>query len=300
MNFQIWGLTGSLNTEREDQLAFAEGRLWHWIDAVDAACNRFRPDSEISRLNSRHDEPVAVSNTFALALDAALHASAVTGGLCDPTVLDSLLALGYDRDYDELAKRVNPAPLATRPSPGPRVITFDRDGRTVALTAGCRLDLGASAKALVADLVAEDVAPFGGVVVELGGDVAVRGRGPTGPWVIGVSDSLTITGDEPRVSFTNGGIATSSCVARSWNAGGTTVNHIIDPRTGSFANGTYATATVSASSCVVANAFATAALLWDEEAAFHIAQAGWSGRLVRRDGRVDFVGGWPLEETLKP
>jgi len=152
----------------------------------------------------------------------------------------------------------------------------------------------------VADLVAADTAAFGGVVVELGGDLAVRGRGPTGPWVIGVSDSLTITGDEPRVSFTNGGIATSSCVTRSWNAGGTTVNHIIDPRTGSFAKGTYATATVSASSCVVANAFATAALLWDEEAAFHIPQAGWSGRLVRRDGKVDFVGGWPLEETLNP
>jgi thiamine biosynthesis lipoprotein len=300
MNFKIWGLTGSLNTEREDQLAFAEERLWHWIDAVDAACNRFRLDSEITRLNSLHDEPVAVSDTFALALDAALRASAATGGLCDPTVLDSLLALGYDRDYDELVTQVNPAPLATRPSPGPRAITFDRVEQTVALAPGCRLDLGASAKALVADLVAADTAAFGGVVVELGGDVAVRGRGPTGPWVIGVSDSLTITGDEPRVSFTNGGIATSSCVTRSWNAGGTTVNHIIDPRTGSFAKGTYATATVSASSCVVANAFATAALLWDEEAAFHIPQAGWSGRLVRRDGKVDFVGGWPLEETLNP
>jgi thiamine biosynthesis lipoprotein len=53
---------------------------------------------------------------------------------------------------------------------------------------------------------------------------------------------------------------------------------------------------VSAASCVVANAFATAALLWGEEASYHIAQAGWSARLVRLDGRVEFVGGWPEEK----
>jgi thiamine biosynthesis lipoprotein ApbE len=60
----------------------------------------------------------------------------------------------------------------------------------------------------------------------------------------------------------------------------------------------YVTATVSAPSCLAANAFATAALLWGEDAGYHIGQAGWSGRLVRRDGSVDFVGGWPEEEEL--
>jgi thiamine biosynthesis lipoprotein len=298
MNFHIWGLSGSITTEHEEQLAFAEERLWHWVNAFDTTCNRFRSDSEISRLNSGHDEPVVVSDTLALALDAAFDAARVTDGLCDPTVLSSLLALGYDRDYDELAGRDDVVLARTARSPGLGAVTFDREARTVKLAKGCLLDLGASAKALVADLVANDVAPRNGVVVELGGDVAVRGRGPQGPWVIGVSDSLLITGREPRVAFTNGGIATSSSVARSWNASGQRVNHIIDPRTGSWAHGVYATATVSAASCVIANAFATAALLWDEDAAFRIAQAGWSGRLVRRDGSVEFVGGWPEEEEL--
>jgi thiamine biosynthesis lipoprotein len=135
------------------------------------------------------------------------------------------------------------------------------------------------------------------VVVELGGDVAVRGTGPQGPWAIGVSDTLVVTGDEPRVTFGHGGIATSSTATRTWRAGARTVNHIIDPRTGLSAHGVYSTATVSASDCVVANAFATAALLWDEEASYHIAQAGWSARLVRRDGSLDFVGGWPDHEV---
>jgi thiamine biosynthesis lipoprotein len=296
VNFEIWGLSGSLATERDEHLAFAEERLWHWIHALDAACNRFRPDSELSRLNAAREWPVVVSDALALALDAAFVASDLTDGLCDPTVLASLLALGYDRDYDELAHRDDVELKTTVPSPGLGAISYDREGRTIELREGCQLDLGASAKALVTDLVANDVAARCGVMVEVGGDVALRGRGPEGSWVIGVGDSLVITGHEPRVAFTNGGIATSSSVVRSWRAGGQRVNHIIDPRTGSFAHGTYGAATVSAASCVIANAFATAALLWDEDAAFHIAQAGWSARLVRRDGSVEFVGGWPEEE----
>jgi hypothetical protein len=55
---------------------------------------------------------------------------------------------------------------------------------------------------------------------------------------------------------------------------------------------------VSADSCVTANAFATAALLWGDDAGYHIGQAGWAGRLVRHDGTIDLVGAWPREEAF--
>ena len=293
MNFSIWGMSGSLTTQHPESLAFAEQRLWHWIDAVDATCNRFRRDSEISRLNAHAGGTVAISETLELALDAALASAAMTDGLCDPTVLPALLALGYDRDYDELARRGAHAPPSPTPAPGVSAIQLDRVNHRVTLAPGCQLDLGASAKALVADRVADELAAHGGVVVEIGGDVAARGTSNDGPWVIAVSDSLTITGREPRIAVTNAGVATSSRSTRTWRAGESLANHVIDPRTGSFADGPYATATVSANSCVTANAFATAALLWGEDAGYHIAQSGWSARLVRNDGSVEFVGGWP-------
>ena len=37
MKFKIWGLTGTLATQRAEQMPLAEQRLWHWIDAFDAA-----------------------------------------------------------------------------------------------------------------------------------------------------------------------------------------------------------------------------------------------------------------------
>jgi thiamine biosynthesis lipoprotein len=295
MNFEVWGLTGTLATEHDHQMEFAHERLWYWIKEFDDSCNRFRVDSELSWVNERAGETLAIGATLERAIAGALLASDATGGLCDPTVLPAVLALGYDVDYDALIQR-DITTLAAPVKPlGASAIDLNRRSHTLTLAKGCQLDLGASAKALVADLVADDVASTGGVIVEMGGDVAVRGRGPEGPWAIGVSDSLNVTGAEARVAIEHGGIATSSTTTRTWHAGGQLVNHIVDPRTGSFAVGPYATATVSARSALLANAFATAALLWGEDATYHVAQAGWSARLVRGDGTIDFVGGWPLE-----
>ena len=69
MNFTTWGLSGSLHTEKASQLPFAQDRLHHWIDALDVSCNRFRDDSEISRLNAAQGT-VEVSATMVRALVA--------------------------------------------------------------------------------------------------------------------------------------------------------------------------------------------------------------------------------------
>ncbi len=293
--FSVWGLSATLAVERDDQFEAALATLWRHLDAIDAAANRFRSDSEVSRLNDAAGEPLEVSTTFEEVLAAALACAEWTDGLCDPTVLSALLDLGYDRDYDELRATGAPARRPARPAPGVGAIDWDRTRHRVALRDGARVDFGASAKALVADRVADELAPRGGVVVEIGGDVAVRGEGPEGPWAIGVSDSLVITGREERITLDGGGIATSSNATRTWRAGGAVVNHLVDPRTGECAEGPFATASVASSSCLRANALATAALLWGEDAPYHLAQAGAAARLVRVGGAVEYVGGWSRE-----
>jgi thiamine biosynthesis lipoprotein len=295
MNFHVWGLSGSLHTERDSQMPFAVDRLHFWLDAIDLACNRFRADSEISRINGA-DGDVALTSTMTLALRAARRASTLTDGLCDPTVLASLEALGYDHDFDSLGV-VADTPVHLSPAPGFASLHFDDVGQRVSKSADWRIDLGASAKALVADLVVEDVGATGGVVVEIGGDVRARGRDDTSPWIIGVAETLTITGDEPRFTLVDGAIATSSNSVRTWRRGNNVIGHIIDPRTGHSVATPYAAATVIDADCVAANAFATAALIWGEDAGWHIAQAGRSARLVRHDGSVETIGAWPRQDA---
>lgn len=295
MKFDVWGMSGTLVTESEKIQDLAARRLSHWLDAIDAACSRFRSDSELSRLNARGE--AIMSATFERALVTAVESWRETQGLCDPTVLPSLLALGYDSDFADVERRCDIVRGPSAPSPGASAISMDEASHFVSLAPGCQVDLGASAKALAVDVIADDVAPHGGVLVEIGGDVAVRGGGPNGAWSIGISDNLDISGDEPRVSLTNAGVATSSTNARAWRLSGQRVHHIIDPRSGAPATGPYVTATVAAESCRRANAFATAALIWGEEAPYYLAQAGCAARLVRADGVTDYIGGWPVDEV---
>jgi len=294
--FSVWGVTGSVTVAKDEALDFAIERLDHWLGEVDAAVNRFIPNSELSRLNASHGEALNYSPTFDLCLTTALAAYEQTQGACSPTVLPSLLALGYDRDFYEIESDQAIALSPTQPALGLDAIVIDREAKTVRLLDDCQLDFGATAKALTCDLIANEVAPVSGVVVEIGGDVAVRGEGPDGLWAIGVSDSLQATENDLRLGLSNAGVATSSRVIRAWRAGGKPQNHIINPFSGDCANGPYGSASVVAASCAEANSFSTAALVWGEEASYYIAQAGLAARLVRINGTIDLVGAWPREE----
>lgn len=294
--FNVWGVSGSVTVAKDEAFDSALARLEFWLHAVDRACNRFVTDSEISQLNRAAGQPISYSPTFELCLTTAIRAYEQTQGACSPTVLPSLLALGYSRDFDEIAFDKNIVTSPTTPSLGIDAIDIDRTAKTVRLKDGCELDFGATAKALTCDLVANDLAEQSGIVVEIGGDVAVRGESPEGLWAIGVSDTLEGSTQDQRLGLMNAGVATSSRLVRSWMASNHTVNHVINPFTGGCADGPYGTASVVAQSCVEANSYSTAALVWGEEAGYHIAQAGLSARLVRLDGTIDLVGSWPREE----
>ncbi|MGC8498217.1 MAG: FAD:protein FMN transferase [Acidimicrobiales bacterium] len=297
MRFAVWGLTGTLEVEDASSGPQAERVLWRWLTALDAACNRFDPRSEICRLNACPDADVRVSPVLEQAVAVALAAATATADACDPTIEPALVALGYDTDFDVVTSRTPREAGPAVPAAGPAAVTLDRERHTVRLAPGCRLDLGATAKALACDVVADELAPRGGALVEIGGDVAVRGRGPTGPWVVGVDDGVTTPDVAPRVFAHGGGIATSSTARRSWRLAAGRAHHIIDPRTGAAVAGPYASATVAAPTCWQANAFSTAALVWGAEAPARLAGAGWAARLVRAEGRVERVAGWPAEAS---
>jgi FAD:protein FMN transferase len=298
--FPALGTTAVLLVTDDAALPEAERMLRADLAAVDAACSRFRPDSEIMRLARYAGRAARVSPLLAGALAAALRAARATDGLVDPTVGQAVVDLGYDRDFAALDPDRS-EPVQPRPAPGWWRITVDTDAGQVLVPRGVLVDLGATAKAYAADLAAARIAGIGGgsgggpgVLVSLGGDLATAGPGPAGGWLVGVGDDHRAAApDDPVVTVHSGGLATSSTTQRTWRRAGRTVHHIVDPRTGDVPEPVWRTVSVAAASCVDANAAATAAIVRGRRAPAWLAGLGLAARLVDQHGEAVTVAGWP-------
>ena len=95
------------------------------------------------------------------------------------------------------------------------------------------------------------------------------------------------------MGVTEGGVATSSTLTRRWQRSGRSVHHLIDPRSGEPAQPFWRTVTVAAQDCVTANTASTACVVLGPDAEGWLAGRDLAARLVRADGRVVRVGGWP-------
>ena len=243
-----------------------------------------------------------VSPLFAEAIRTALAAAAMTDGDVDPTCGRSLVSLGYDRDFAEVCRDTSALTRAPAPAAGWRTVELDPARGSARVPAGVQLDLGATAKALAADRAAALIGQStgSGVLVNLGGDIAVAGPPPGGGWRVEVVDYLPRRGrpgspaGPGRLQFSRapgqivaiaaGGLATSSTAARRWNRGGQPLHHILAPGTGLPADGCWRAVSVSAATCVDANIASTAAIIRGERAAGWLAGLGLPARLVRYDG----------------
>jgi thiamine biosynthesis lipoprotein len=265
------------------------------LDAVDRACSRFRPDSEIRTLTA---SSVTLTPLLAEAIAAALRAARLTDGDVDPTVGAAMNAIGYDRDFTQIQPDAAASRVTARSVPGWQQLHLD--GTRLTMPAGVELDLGATAKAWAADRSATAIAAaLGcGVLVSLGGDIAVAGPAPETGWRIRVQD---VTGDPADpvdgpyalIAIRDGGLATSSTKARRWRRGGDVLHHILDPRTGLPAEPLWRTVSVAAGTCLDANAASTAAIIRGRDAMAWLASHGLPARLVDARGVVFTVAGWP-------
>jgi thiamine biosynthesis lipoprotein len=289
------------------RLERARAMLEAELTAIDAACNRLRAGSEVAALDDRPEDPVRVSPLLADAIAAALRTARLTDGDLDPTVGDAFADAGQpdggqpDGGRQEGGQQ-EPAPsLAAflNPAPGWQQVRLDASTGRLWLPTGIHLDLGATVKAWAADRCAAQLAGTlrCGVLVGLGGDIAVAGRVPAGGWRIRVQDVTGQPEEAPHGPFTvvairDGGLATSSTTARRWRGTGVAA-YVLDPRTGTPAAPFWRTVSVTAATCAFASAASTAAMIRGRRAKEWLSALRLPARLVALDGRVHTVAGWP-------
>jgi FAD:protein FMN transferase len=309
--FGVFGTTATLLITDAAALPAARRLADAELAAVDLACSRFRADSELSALNAAGGATTGISELFAELLDEALRAARLTDGAVDPTCGRALAELGYDRDFGLLeparavppgpaspaASTISAAPTPARAVPGWRSVRLDIGPPRATLAGGAQLDLGATAKAHAADRCADLIArKLGcGVLVSLGGDIAVAGPAPAGGWRIRVTDDHAAGPDAAgqTVAIMSGGLATSSTTVRAWSRDGRRMHHIVDPATGQPARSCWRTVSVAAGTCTDANTASTAAIVRGAAAVAWLEDLTLPARLVREDGSVEVAAGWP-------
>jgi FAD:protein FMN transferase len=265
------------------------------IERLEQLWSRFRPTSELCRLNAAHgSSPVVVSaETFAL-VERAVRAWHITAGRYDPTVLPAVVAAGYDRDFEAVSSEGAGPGADAAPAPGCSGIVLDALVSAITLPPGVALDLGGIGKGYAADLVAREVVHHGarGALVNLGGDLRAIGAAPDPHgWVVEVDDPLA-TGATGMLALREGAIATSTRLRRAWERDGRMLHHLIDPRTGLPAQSGLASVTVVAGEAWHAEVLAKSAFIAGAaEGRRLITGAGATGLFVDDDGRVeDFEG----------
>lgn len=261
---------------------------WARIEALEARWSRFRPDSDVSVLNRHAGTPVAVSPDTVTLVARAVAAWDMTGGRFDPTVGAAIAALGYDRDFGEVAHGPHPAldHAGAGPAPGPEGIEIDVAGGTVTLPPGVRFDPGGIGKGLAADLVAEALVAAGalGALVNLGGDLRAAGDPPdAGGWAVSLPDPVRAGGELARFALPHGAVATSSRLRRRWRTAAGPAHHLLDPATGRPATGDTVAVSVVADRAWRAEALATALFLTGPQGLGDLPDA--SAVVVTADGR---------------
>ncbi|HEV2528733.1 MAG TPA: FAD:protein FMN transferase [Thermomicrobiales bacterium] len=292
-HFSALGTRVDVLVTRSDELEPVLEHVRQIFDLVDRTFSRFRTDSELARLDWLPGTRQSASAMFLALLDAALRAARDTGGWFDPTVRDALEAAGYDRSFEQIESEG--ASRRRRPVPAGRwdEITYDRDRLWVHVPEGVRLDFGGIGKGFAVDEALRTMPPVrGGVLINAGGDLAVRGDPPVDGWRISVSEA-SHDRIEMVVALHAGALATSGLGHRTWTRDGVQLHHLIDPRTGAPASIHWRSVTVAARDCAAAEVAAKAAWLMGAAGPAWLVGRGLTGRFAATDGRVETAGSWP-------
>jgi thiamine biosynthesis lipoprotein len=258
VSFRAMGCAIRAQVESDDPRAAEHlKRVPEWFETWEARLSRFRPESELSQLNARAGEMVAVSPVLWQVIQASLQAAKMSQGLVTPTVLPALEAAGYDRPFAEMKQDSTEDVAAPDEVPNWRSIRLEPKGRRLGLPRRAKLDLGGIGKGWAADRAVARLKHLGPSMVEAGGDIALSGPRSRGEaWRIAVADPQQADHDLVFLAVSSGGVATSGKDYRRWRRAGAWQHHLIDPRTGHPAAGDVWSATVMAPSLQIAESAA--------------------------------------------
>jgi thiamine biosynthesis lipoprotein len=246
------------------------------VDSVDGAMSTYRSDSEIELFNRHGTDPFKASPEMLEVVAEAQRVARLSNGAFDITVgpLVDLWGFGPSGVTEEPSEERLAELVAIM---GYEQITVDPvNGTLRKAVSACRIDLSAIAKGFAVDEVAAalDNEGYSNYMVEIGGEVQTRGHNASGDdWRIGIErPDMAGRAIHTAVPLTGVALATSGDYRNFIVRDGVRISHTIDPRTGRPIAHDLASVSVIHSSCMTADALATALEVLGPEEGFALAQ----------------------------
>ena len=245
------------------------------LQAFDNSLSMFNPRSTLSAVNANRD---TVTDTYLEAMWTEAQAVYdLSGGAFDITVAPLVKAFGFGRKSDQLSA-ISPQTIDSIR----QFVGFDKvqliDHRIVKSDPRVQIDGGAVAKGQACDVIAAVLHSHGAenYLVDIGGEVVCKGVNDKGePWHIGITkpnlnNEGAQDGLQEILALRDGSMATSGNYRNYYYDGATRRSHTIDPRTGYPVQHSLLSATVVSSSCMRADALATACMVTGEKEALDL------------------------------
>ncbi len=320
ISFEAMGSRFNVWLETEADGAEVLQHVPAWVEEYEAVLSRFRPQSELSRLNTRAGRWTETSAILFQALQKARYAAQLTNGLCNPLVLPALLAAGYTQSFRRGFSPSTPQQDGVGSSedtfsappivPAWSEIQVRRKRRLVKLPPNAKIDLGGTAKGWAAEQIAERLSAYGPCLVDAGGDLVARGAPQGQPgWTIRIAEPGEEAEQPPlaAICVTDCAVATSGVDFRRWRQGDRLRHHLIDPRNGQPAETDVLSATVVHPDAALAEGYAKTLVLMGSEAGLNwiLHQPQQAALVVRKDRAVLATEAFrrllvPLEQPTAP
>lgn len=247
----------------ERQFEKIENDINSLLNEVNRQMSTYIPDSEISEFNKfNKTEWFPVSKDFFSVVEKALEVSRLTNGAFDITVgpLVNLWGFGPENKSFKIPDK-NKLLDALSKTGFSKIKLDEKTSSLIKENENIYIDLSAIAKGFGVDKVAEYLVEnnFRDFMVEIGGEVKTSGKNQKGEhWKIGIKSPNSASNIQKVISISNMAVATSGDYLNYFEENGVRYSHTIDPRTGLPVTHNLASVTVIHSSCILADAFATA------------------------------------------
>jgi thiamine biosynthesis lipoprotein len=245
------------------------------FDRLNQSMSTYHPQSDISKIN--RGERVQVDSLFRFMFEKSAQINRLTSGYFDPTVGILVDAWGFGAESLNSFNAVQVDSLLE--FVGFSKLSLSDTNELVKAYPGIRIDFNAIAKGYALDLIADLLTAknSSNFLIELGGEIVTRGMNldRAKPWRVGIDDPNAKDGERSitrTITLTDEAMATSGNYRkfRIDSLTGERYVHTINPFTGLAVPSSVLSASVIASDCATADAFATALMTMPLEDSKHL------------------------------